>query len=138
MQHVGQEQTRRAAANDCDLRALDSCALHELVFPLRSSAWRAAHSLSLEATMYLKDLSPYRHGVPAPLNDVVAIGWLSSANAYSQGDVGPEIMDALGRLFSSHRVNQMRGYHVCDFCYKSPLIYETESGKQIMLGSAEI
>ena len=88
--------------------------------------------------MYLKDLDPYRHGVPTPLKDVVAIGWLSVSNDYPHGDIAPGLVDALEELLSSHRVNQMRGYHVCDFCLKAPLTHQTRSGKVIMLGSAEL
>jgi hypothetical protein len=38
--------------------------------------------------VFLKDLEPYRYGVPAPLKDVLAIGWLSKINGYTQ-DAAP-------------------------------------------------
>lgn len=88
--------------------------------------------------MYMKDLEPYRHGVPKPLEDVLAVGWLSKSSDTPKGDVSTEFVNALERLLATHRVNQMRGYHVCEFCSKSPLVHQTRSGKRIMLGSAEI
>jgi len=88
--------------------------------------------------MYLKDLEPYNHGVPEPLKDVLAVGWLSKISSFPQGDVAADFVGALERLLSTHRVNQMRGYHVCEFCSKSPLTRRTQSGRTIMLGSAEI
>jgi hypothetical protein len=88
--------------------------------------------------MFAIDLSPYRHGVPVDLKDVVTIGWLSRDHPYSQGEVPPETAHHIEQLLSSHRLNQMRGPHVCEFCSVSPLISRTPSGQRIMLGSAEI
>jgi hypothetical protein len=88
--------------------------------------------------MFLKDLEPYRHGLPTGLKDVIAIGWLSRTVGYPQGEAPIEFTEALAKWISLHRVNQMRGYHVCEFCSKSPLTYETGSGEIVMLGSAEI
>jgi len=88
--------------------------------------------------MFLKDLEPYRHGVPKELPDVTSIGWLSRVSEYSRGDVPIDFIHRLEQLLSSHRVNQMRGYHVCEFCSKSPLTHTLRSGRQVILGSAEI
>jgi hypothetical protein len=88
--------------------------------------------------MFLRDLEPYRYGLPASLKDVVAVGWLSRISSYPQGEVTDEFVEALAQLLSSHRVNQMRGYHVCESCSKSPLMFETQSGRTMVLGSAEI
>lgn len=88
--------------------------------------------------MFFKDLDPYRYGLPMLLPDVVSIGWLSQTHEYPHGDASAEFGQRLEQLLSSHRVNQMRGYHVCEFCSKSPLTHVLRSGKQIMLGSAEI
>jgi hypothetical protein len=88
--------------------------------------------------MFLRDLEPYSYNLPAPLKDVVAVGWLSKISSYTQGVAPDGFVDALVQLLSSHRVNQMRGYHVCEFCSKAPLPFDTRAGKQIILGSAEI
>jgi hypothetical protein len=88
--------------------------------------------------MFCRDLERYRHGVPAELPDVVTVGWLSRISDYRQGDVQPETVHAIEELLSSHRVNQMRGHHVCEFCLRSPVIVVTGSGRPVMLGSAEI
>jgi hypothetical protein len=88
--------------------------------------------------MFLRDLEPYRYGVPMELRDVVSIGWLSRVSEYPRGDVPADFIRRLEQLLSSHRVNQMRGYHVCEFCSKSPLTHVLRSGRQVILGSAEI
>jgi len=103
--------------------------------------------------MFYRDLEPYRYGVQTELKDVVTVGWLSKVSSYPQGHPTAELVGALERLLSSHRVHQTRGYHACEFCSKSPLAYgctklqqlayetqlhETQSGKKVLLGSAEI
>ena len=88
--------------------------------------------------MFFGDLEPYRYRISAELTDVIAVGWLCSGRCYPQDSPTAEFVGALDRLLSSHRVNQTRGYHVCDFCSKAPLIHETQSEKKVMLGSAEI
>ena len=88
--------------------------------------------------MYFRDLEPYGYDVPEPLKDVVAIGWLSKDNQFPRGETTAEFLSALERLLSTHRVNQSRGFHVCEFCAKSPLTHRTQPGRTIMLGSAEI
>jgi hypothetical protein len=88
--------------------------------------------------MFLRDLEPYRYSVPAPLDNVVAVGWLSQSSGYPTGDVSAQFIDSLAGLMSSHRVNPMRGYHACEFCSTSPLKCEVQPGKTIVLGSAEI
>jgi hypothetical protein len=88
--------------------------------------------------MYMKDLEPYHRGVPKPLQDVLAVGWLSKISGFPKGGVTANFAGTLDRLLSTHRVNQTRGYHVCEFCSKSPLMHRTRSGRKIMIGSAEI
>jgi hypothetical protein len=88
--------------------------------------------------MYLNDLESYRYDVPVPLKDVLAVGWLSKMSDPPLGDPPDDFVSALEQLLSTHRVNQMRGYHVCEFCSRSPLTHRTQSGRTIMLGSAEI
>jgi hypothetical protein len=88
--------------------------------------------------MFLRDLEPYRYGVPEPLKDVLAVGWLSKISDYTQGVAPPGFVDVLAKLLSTHRVNQTRGYHVCEFCSKSPLTCHSPAGRKITLGSAEL
>jgi len=88
--------------------------------------------------MFARDLEPYRHGVPTQLHDVVSIGWLSRNADYPKADSPLEFIQRLEQALSTHRVNKTRGYHICEFCSKSPLTYTLGSGKQIILGSAEI
>jgi hypothetical protein len=88
--------------------------------------------------MFFRDLEMYRYAIPAPLKDVVAVGWLSRTNDYPIGDAPSGFVDALARLLPSYRVNQTRGFHECEFCSKSPFTYEVQPGKTIVLGSAEI
>src|SRR6267142_4782726 len=88
--------------------------------------------------MYQRDLTPYRYDIPDPLPDVLAVGWLSRTNGFPHGDVPCEFANALERLLVSNRVNQMRGFHVCEFCKKSPIFCSTPAHIEIALGSAEI
>jgi hypothetical protein len=88
--------------------------------------------------MFVRDLERYRHGVPHELRDVVSIGWLSRVSEYPIGDVSPDFLHRLEALLASNRVNQMRGYHTCEFCSQAPLIHRLPSGREIILGSAEI
>jgi hypothetical protein len=88
--------------------------------------------------MFARDLEPYRHGVPTQLQDVVSIGWLSRNADFPKGESPLEFVTRLEQALSSHRVNKTRGYHICEFCSKSPLTHTLGSGKQIILGSAEI
>src|SRR5262245_14274127 len=90
------------------------------------------------AVMYFADLAPYRHGIPAALNDVLTVGWLSKIASFPRRDTTDQVVDALGRLLVSHRVNQMRGYHDCEFCTKRMIVHETRFKRKIVLGSAEI
>jgi hypothetical protein len=105
--------------------------------------------------MFFRDLEPYRYNLATELTDVVSIGWLCGGRDYPQGEPTVELVDALDHVLSSHRVNQMRGYHPCEFCSKPPLVvreprtgkevllrpplvHETRSGQKVWLGSAEI
>ncbi len=63
--------------------------------------------------MYFRDLTPYeyRKGQPSALN----VGWLDSAHPFARGIV-PDGFVARLRKLALHPVNQMRGFHVCQFC----------------------
>lgn len=95
-------------------------------------------AVATEVTMFMEDMQPYQYGVPVALADVFAIGWLSAEQAYPKGELNPAVIRMIEKLLSTHRVNQMRGYHTCELCGRSPIGWTTASGKEVLLGSAEI
>jgi hypothetical protein len=88
--------------------------------------------------MFFPDLEAYRYDIPVPLHDVVTVGWLSKEHAYARQDSGADTLEAIERLIGTHRANQMRGYHVCEFCGAEPRVAVSASGEHVLIGSAEI
>lgn len=64
---------------------------------------------------YIADLTPYNYGREAPRHDVLAVGWLSKDEPFTQGDVPPVFTERLAGLIW-HPVNLYRGSHQCEFC----------------------
>jgi hypothetical protein len=97
---------------------------------------------------YFEDLTPYEYdlgpttwkGQSSPSNKVLNIGWLSRSNSFAKGSVPDEGLEKLFELCKTC-VNQMRGFHVCEFC-ESPRAFSHFSaerdGERCWLGSAEI
>jgi len=68
--------------------------------------------------LFYEDLSPYRYiAVPTGLPGVFNIGWLSSQQPISRGDVTPAARLKLAHL-SDPPVLPTYGTHICDFCWK--------------------
>lgn len=92
--------------------------------------------------MYYKDLTPCEH-CDAPLEKshctFLNVGWLSCEHDFPIGDVDTDVTEALWWALH-HRVNQMRGYHVCDLCsnleHKHMRVSRGED--TVLIGSAEI
>jgi hypothetical protein len=87
--------------------------------------------------MYFPDLEAYRYQTPAPLDDVVTVGWLSKDHEYPRGPSSAEMLEAVEALIGSHQAHQMRGYHVCEFCGADPRVMPVPEGLAL-IGSAEI
>jgi hypothetical protein len=87
--------------------------------------------------MYFPDLEAYCYDVPAPLHDVVTVGWLSKDHEYARGDASAETLEAIEALIGSHQAHPMRGYHVCEFCGADPRTMPVRPGLAL-IGSAEI
>lgn len=64
---------------------------------------------------FIADLTPYNYGREAPRPDVLAVGWLSKDEPFTQGDVPPAFTERLAGLIW-HPVNLYRGSHQCEFC----------------------
>lgn len=86
------------------------------------------------------------HGWPG---DRLAVGWLDDEHDFEQGSVLPALrreifLDRLFWAIEHRRVDQFRGYHICQLCPPSdaPLasrMTEAEhSGHRLSLGSAQI
>ncbi len=89
--------------------------------------------------MYLPDLAQYQYGVPVPLPDVLAVGWLAAGQPFTVGEIEPDLLAAIGRLVVTHRANPVRGVHECDLCAESRVTrLRAASGESLLLGSAEI
>src|SRR5262245_13308469 len=87
--------------------------------------------------MYFPDLEAYRYNIPAPLHDVLTVGWLSKDHEYPRGHSSVETLEAIEALIGSHHAHQMRGYHVCEFCGADPRDMRVPPGLAL-IGSAEI
>ena len=88
---------------------------------------------------YFADLTPYCY-VGAEEENTFNVGWLDVAHQYPTGPTPPEFVEKLAWLCLNGRVNQTRGFYVCDMCesvewgFYSVVLY----GKKHALGSAEI
>ena len=71
-------------------------------------------------------------------NAVCRVGWLDSGHPFTTGAAEDEFLSKLKQLYRT-RVNEMRGYHICEFC-PQPIfgIPMDLDGNTIKLGSAEI
>lgn len=63
---------------------------------------------------YIADLTPYNY-VGEPREDVLAVGWLSQLEPFTQGEVPPEFLARLTELVQQP-VNLFRGSHQCEYC----------------------
>jgi len=87
--------------------------------------------------MYIQDLGEYRYNGRFPLRGVRAVGWLSSGQPFRTGVSAPQFLDKLEWLSAMRPINQMRGFHRCEFCAE-PEITVVVEGAERTLGSAEI
>ena len=88
--------------------------------------------------MHFPELSTYLLHGRLPLSQpVTAVGWLSLDHPFSRGPMAPHLVAKVRTLAVIKSVNQMRGFHQCEFCtVREP---EVEVGDQRQhLGSAEI
>jgi hypothetical protein len=85
-------------------------------FPARAS--RCQHG----AVTYFADLSPYSYGLGGRHDhlveqpDAVNVGWLGAGHEFPAGQAPGWLVPGILKLVAGGRVNQMRGYHVCDLC----------------------
>jgi hypothetical protein len=84
--------------------------------------------------------------------DLHMVGWLARGHPFQSGQASTEMFEALFALLFTHRVNQFRGFHICEFCKPTMKILrvsgrdipipepciEERSGRALRLGSAEI
>lgn len=88
--------------------------------------------------MYSPDFAAYKYAIPKALADVFTIGWLSSSHAFVTGMVGQETACAIAELLWTNRVNETRGFHLCDLCKAEKPIEVAHDRDSVVLGSAEI
>jgi hypothetical protein len=87
--------------------------------------------------MHMPDLSEYKYSNRFPLPGVLAVGWLSLTHPFQHGIVPVSLVEKLQVLAVTRSVNQMRGFHICEFC-ASPELPISMNGVERFLGSAEI
>jgi hypothetical protein len=87
--------------------------------------------------MYLADLAPYSYGLPGPLPEVVAVGWLAKTYPFPQGEVPGSFVEKLERFIVDNCVNRTRGWHGCDYCGLHQ-IRLAATDPPFYLGSAEV
>ena len=83
---------------------------------------------------YYPDLSPYEYDLPLKVEGVLNVGWLELSHDFQQGYTDATVARTLRWLAEHHCVNQMRGFHICDFCD----VERPPNGPLRLLGSAEI
>jgi hypothetical protein len=88
--------------------------------------------------MFYQDLDPYHYELPRSVPDVVTVGWLARDHDYTLGIWSEKFLKALDILFSTNRVNQTRGVHVCELCGIRQTHFDKLSQQEFILGSAEI
>jgi hypothetical protein len=98
------------------------------------------------AVTYFADLSPYSYGLDGRHDhlveqpDAVNVGWLGTGHEFPAGQAPGWLVPGILKLVAGARVNQTRGYHVCDLCQCSrlPPIEMELDGRKEALGDAEI
>lgn len=88
---------------------------------------------------YFADLSPYRYlKVATTSAKLLNVGWLGKGHEFPSAEPEPEIVLKLARC-CRQRVNQTRGFHICEFCREKRVGLPVEiEGGGLVLGSAEI
>jgi hypothetical protein len=117
---------------------------------LRHSRFCADDQPELLVTFF-SDLSHYSYSVldeddpSIGSGPVLAVGWLAAHQPFATGPVDEQLVAALIALAADerHRANQMRGFHLCEFCESPPdredIVYPVPSGNGVTwLGSDEI
>jgi hypothetical protein len=88
--------------------------------------------------MYSQDLAPYMHGLPSTLPDVATVDWLSAGHDFAIGDIESDMVRGIQGLLSSNRVNEARGFHLCELCPAREPIKVASNGGSTLLGAAEV
>lgn len=80
--------------------------------------------------MYFKDLTK---------NYGTRVGWLALEHPFPTGEMDPLLIRELVKAICGKHVNQMRGYHFCEFCPRGYFLHTvSHQGKRSTMGSAEI
>jgi hypothetical protein len=87
--------------------------------------------------MYVEDLGEYRYNGRFALPGVRAIGWLALGQPFPTGELSALVVEKLAWLATMKPINQMRGFHRCEFCTRAEVSIKVE-GVERLLGSAEI
>ena len=64
---------------------------------------------------HIEDLRPCS-AFPGEWRNLLAVGWLAKDHEYSRGEVEPEVIDRLNRIYSWEPPGAPSGAHVCEFC----------------------
>lgn len=86
---------------------------------------------------YYPDLSAYGYAVERAISHVQNVGWLDAAHDFPRGSVAAPLVAKLRYLAVHRTVQQMRGFHYCQFCTQEEVAAEHD-GATTLLGSAEI
>jgi hypothetical protein len=86
---------------------------------------------------YFPDLSAYSYDLTAPLTGVQNAGWLDARHEFPRGDVDAALIAKLAFLVVHKTVQQMRGFHYCEFCDQED-VWVRHGGAATLLGTAEI
>ena len=88
---------------------------------------------------YFADLTPYRYRADVD-GSALNVGWLGAGHDVPQGSVPEGFAGALAELARKERVNQTRGWHVCDLagCPLTGHAVVRWDDMEMVLGSAEI
>lgn len=84
--------------------------------------------------MYFKDMSLYSYQRDERSFN---IGWLDDKHQYSRGEVDINFLTSLWE-YMKYPINQTRGYHSCQLCEKSKILYASYNGIEVPLGTSEI
>lgn len=74
--------------------------------------------------MHFADLTPYRYQWAPIRSEILNVGWLSNEHYFCHGPVDERLRAILEELIA-HPVNLFRGYHVCEFCPRPVVRYDT-------------
>jgi hypothetical protein len=107
--------------------------------------WTAAHSEFRISEVYFPDLSRYEYYEYEGQAPALNVGWLDIAHPFTSRAVPQGFVECL-RALARKPTNQMRGFHVCEFCdfgSITPSVDEAKAKYQRWLeadalGSAEI